>query len=148
MAVYALLIDTLMLPINAPSILTLALRWPPASTTAMSTGYPISTAFASAAEITPFLRLLALCSPCSSFELVPSDRLEGRYSRTTMPFVNLGLEVIGNQFKASGSTTWIVPTGVRQRPAARLARPCFSFLARQEGYQTPASTHRRRPAGG
>jgi hypothetical protein len=63
MAVYALLIDTLMLPINAPSILTLALRLPPASTTAMSTGYPISTAFASAAEITPFLRLLALCSP-------------------------------------------------------------------------------------
>jgi hypothetical protein len=41
-----------MLPINAPSILTLALRLPPASTTAMSTGYPISTAFASAAEIT------------------------------------------------------------------------------------------------
>jgi hypothetical protein len=52
MAVYALLIDTLMLPINAPSILMLALRLPPASTTAMSTGYPISTAFASAAEIT------------------------------------------------------------------------------------------------
>src|SRR5918994_4832069 len=34
-----------MLPTNAPSILTCALRLPPASTTAMSMGCPISSAF-------------------------------------------------------------------------------------------------------
>src|SRR5215204_2300367 len=41
-----------MLPTNAPSILTCALRLPPASTTAMSIGCPISSAFRSAASMT------------------------------------------------------------------------------------------------
>src|ERR671920_183342 len=41
-----------MLPTNAPSILTCALRLPPASTTAMSIGWPISSAFRWAASIT------------------------------------------------------------------------------------------------
>src|SRR5215208_4991473 len=41
-----------MLPTNAPSILTCALRLPPASTTAMSIGCPISSAFRSAPSMT------------------------------------------------------------------------------------------------
>src|SRR5215208_1307810 len=41
-----------MLPTNAPSILTCALRLPPASTTAMSMGWPISWAFRWAASMT------------------------------------------------------------------------------------------------
>src|SRR5215210_1931669 len=41
-----------MLPTNAPSILTCAFRLPPASTTAMSIGCPISSAFRSAASMT------------------------------------------------------------------------------------------------
>src|SRR5215210_3917178 len=41
-----------MLPTNAPSIRTWALRLPPASTTAMSIGCPISLAFCSAAAMT------------------------------------------------------------------------------------------------
>src|SRR5215212_2765895 len=45
-------IEIVMLPTNAPSILTCALRLPPASTTAMSIGCPISSAFRSAASMT------------------------------------------------------------------------------------------------
>src|SRR5215212_1138464 len=41
-----------MLPTNAPSILTCALRLPPASTTAMSMGCPISSAFRAAPSMT------------------------------------------------------------------------------------------------
>src|SRR5829696_7295492 len=41
-----------MLPTNAPSILTCALRLPPASTTAISIGWPISWAFRWAASMT------------------------------------------------------------------------------------------------
>src|SRR5215211_521711 len=41
-----------MLPTNAPSILTCALRLPPASTTAISIGCPISSALRSAASMT------------------------------------------------------------------------------------------------
>src|SRR5215208_3380030 len=41
-----------MLPTNAPSILTCALRLPPASTTAMSMGCPICSAFRAAASMT------------------------------------------------------------------------------------------------
>src|SRR3712207_1570495 len=41
-----------MLPTNAPSILTCALRLPPASTTAMSMGCPISSALRTAASMT------------------------------------------------------------------------------------------------
>src|SRR5215216_2224990 len=41
-----------MLPTNAPSILTCALRLPPASTTAMSIGCPISSAFRAAPSMT------------------------------------------------------------------------------------------------
>src|SRR5919112_2046213 len=45
-------IEIVMLPTNAPSILTCALRLPPASTTAISIGWPISSAFRSAASMT------------------------------------------------------------------------------------------------
>src|SRR5215211_1184472 len=41
-----------MLPTNAPSILTCAFRLPPASTTAMSMGCPISSAFRAAPSMT------------------------------------------------------------------------------------------------
>src|SRR5215212_9028033 len=44
--------EIVMLPTNAPSILTCALRLPPASTTAMSMGWPISSAFRWAASMT------------------------------------------------------------------------------------------------
>src|SRR5215203_4147941 len=44
--------EIVMLPTNAPSILTCALRLPPASTTAMSMGFPISLAFRSAPPMT------------------------------------------------------------------------------------------------
>jgi hypothetical protein len=46
------LIEIVMLPTNAPSILTCALRLPPASTTAMSIGCPISSALRAAASMT------------------------------------------------------------------------------------------------
>jgi hypothetical protein len=49
--VYALLIEISMLPIQAPSIRTCAMRFPPSSTTAMFMGCPISDAFFSAAPI-------------------------------------------------------------------------------------------------
>src|ERR1700730_15176977 len=51
-AVNALLIEISMLPIQAPSIRTWLTRFPPASTTAMFIGWPISRALASAAVIT------------------------------------------------------------------------------------------------
>jgi hypothetical protein len=44
--------ETVMLPTNAPSILTCDLRLPPASTTAMSSGCPISPALRLAASMT------------------------------------------------------------------------------------------------
>src|SRR5215211_6879741 len=44
--------EIVMLPTNAPSILTCALRLPPASTTAMSMGCPICSAFRTAASMT------------------------------------------------------------------------------------------------
>src|SRR5215211_1268303 len=44
--------EIVMLPTNAPSILTCALRLPPASTTAMSMGCPISSAFRAAPSMT------------------------------------------------------------------------------------------------
>src|SRR5918994_3476887 len=44
--------EIVMLPTNAPSILTCALRLPPASTTAMSIGCSISSAFRSAPSMT------------------------------------------------------------------------------------------------
>ena len=50
--VYALLIEMSMLPIHAPSIRACATRLPPASTTAMFIGWPISAALASPASMT------------------------------------------------------------------------------------------------
>src|SRR5215207_9330639 len=44
--------EIVMLPTNAPSILTCALRLPPASTTTISMGCPISSAFGSAPSMT------------------------------------------------------------------------------------------------
>src|SRR5215217_6472291 len=44
--------EIVMLPTNAPSILTRALRLPPASTTAISIGCPICSAFRAAASMT------------------------------------------------------------------------------------------------
>src|SRR5215211_3904588 len=57
-----------MLPTNAPSILTCALRLPPASTTAISIGCPISSAFRWAASMTR----RASCSVMVSFVFAAS----------------------------------------------------------------------------
>src|SRR5829696_783043 len=72
-----------MLPTNAPSILTCALRLPPASTTAMSMGCPISSAFRSA----PLMTRRASSSVMVSFDFAASAIIS--LSRRSLPLLAL-----------------------------------------------------------